>query len=142
MRNNRHNYGDQWKGDHPRNANSKERKTMNNSQSHLFSQNRNANNSRALEQKMTKKIIDVVLKNPKEPKRSSISTNLPPNQKTLLSTITSLMYSIDINFEQSFLDIELIMQILTFWGYPYHYNKTVFQPIGAQHTWHSCLQMM
>ena len=98
MKNNRSNYGDQWKGDNQRNANSKERKTMNNSQSHLFSQNRNANNSRALEQKMTKKIIDVVLKNPKEPKRSSISTNLPPNQKTLLSTITSLMYSMDMNF--------------------------------------------
>lgn len=60
----------------------------------------------------------------------------------MISTIASFMNSIDRNFDKTNLDIESIPQLLTFWGYGQNYNKTVFQPVGAQHTWPACLSMM
>jgi hypothetical protein len=52
------------------------------------------------------------------------------------------MALIDRCFEKAPLDLELIPPLLMFWGYPHNYNKSVFQPVGAPHTWPVCMQMM
>lgn len=37
---------------------------------------------------------------------------------------------------------EMIAEIYKIIGYPQTINKTMFQPIGAPHTWNSCLQIL
>ncbi len=91
---------------------------------------------------MASTINNALLRLPNQGNRSSISNSLQPKASTLISTISAFMNSIDRNFQKSNLDVESIPQLLTFWGYPHSYNKSVFQPIGAPHTWPNCLQMM
>jgi hypothetical protein len=82
------------------------------------------------------------MKLPSQGKRTSISTSIQPKASNLISNISSFMALIDRTFEKSNIDVESIPQLLTFWGYTQNYNKSVFQPVGAPHTWPVCLQMM
>lgn len=91
---------------------------------------------------MTSNILAALLKIPNQGNRSSLSNSLQPKTSTMINTISSFMNSIDHQFEKNYLDIDSIPQLLNFWGYPHSYNKSVFQSIGAPHTWGTCLQMM
>ena len=62
------------------------------------SHNRQHGNTKAQEHKMTKVITEALLKNPSQSRRNSISTYLQPNQRTLYSTISSLLNCIDHHF--------------------------------------------
>ena len=46
---------------------------------------------------------------------------------------------IDNDTQQGSIDLDFVIKTLNFFKYPHHYTKNVFQPIGAQHTWHACL---
>ena len=74
--------------------------------------------------------------------KSLALTTLKPNQKSLLSTVASLLSSFDDHFEEQNLTIDMMIDVFKTLGYTQSINKTVFQPVGAPHTWGVCLQMM
>lgn len=77
-----------------------------------------------------------------ENRRGSLGTYLKPNSKNLMSTIASFLHSLDNHFESSDLELDMIIDLYKMIGYPGNINKTIFQPVGAPHTWPVCLQMM
>jgi hypothetical protein len=38
--------------------------------------------------------------------------------------------------------IDVVIDALRIFGYKGNYNKTIFQPIGAPHTWSHCLAIL
>lgn len=140
MRNNRNTIGDQNKPPQRSLTNSIERKTMTNPQTYQ-TQSRQINQQQQ-NQKMASTINSTLLRLPNQGNRSSISNSLQPKASTMISTISTFLNSIDRNFQKKDIDIQGIPALLQFWGYPHNYNKSVFQPIGAPHTWPNCLQMM
>ena len=120
--------------------NSVERKTFT---ANNVPQSHSRQNHNVLPDQMARFITETLLKIPSQNSRASISTtSLKPNQKTLFSTISSLVFGIDHDFQESLVKEDTIQQLMKFWGYPHTINKTVFNPVGAPHTWNTCLQIM
>ncbi len=70
------------------------------------------------------------------------ATNFKSNSKTLLNTIGTFLNSIDGSFEVGSVEVDHIIDIFRFMGYPHTINKNIFNPVGAPHTWTACLQLM
>jgi SMC interacting uncharacterized protein involved in chromosome segregation len=64
------------------------------------------------------------------------------SNKIFLDVMGIFLRSLDHKFERGDVNADLIMDILKAFGYPHNYNKTIFQPIGAPHTWGHCLSIL
>ena len=94
---NRNTIGDQWKP--PRNyANSVERKTLTTGNPNIGASHARHHTQAHTNEQMARLITETLLKIPNQNSRASICTSLKPNQKTLMSTISNFLYSIDRNF--------------------------------------------
>lgn len=94
---------------------------------------------------MGRTINGALMKLPSQGKRSSITLSSAVTQskaKDVISNVGAFMTLVDSNFDKSMVDFEVVQQLLTFWGYPINYNKSVFQTVGAPHTWFTCMQIM
>ena len=63
------------------------------------------------------------------------------DQKTVLTLIGNFMGVLD-NKEHVKVDVESIPDIFKALGCPYNVNKNIFNPVGAKHTWGSCLMII
>lgn len=121
--------------------NQNQNQNQNQTQNQVQTQSRQANLQLNIE-KMCEKINRALYKFGESGARSSINNTIQPKGSTLFNNISTFINAIDRNSEKFVVDTENIPAILNFWGYPHFYNKNIFQPIGAPHTWPSCLQMM
>lgn len=100
-------------------------------------------NLSAQSEKMSRYISMVLQKVSNEPQRySGVVPVLKSTNRSLISVISALMRSVDGHFDSSDLEADMIVELFRMIGYTNNISKTIFQPIGAPHTWPSCLQMV
>ena len=64
------------------------------------------------------------------------------SNKIFLDVVCIFIKTIDHKFERGDVNAEGVMELLKFFGYPHNYSKSIFQPIGAPHTWGQCLMIL
>ena len=110
---------------------------------HPRSHSRNHQNQQQFQHQMVENINMTLNKiGGGEEKRRSVDKELKPNQKTVFNIIASFLHSFDGHFHSGMLDVDLIFEMYRLMGYPGNLHKTIFQPVGAPHTWNHCLQML
>lgn len=65
-----------------------------------------------------------------------------PGSKIFFEIIAIFLQVLDQNFEQKDLNVDVIIDIFKMLNYTGNLSKNIFQPIGAPHTWVSCLGML
>lgn len=76
-------------------------------------------------------------------RRYSLSTvAFKPNQRVLLDTIATFLREFDGRFDSSGLDCDMLPEVFKIIGFYSPINKNLFNPVGAPHTWNSCLLIM
>ena len=73
---------------------------------------------------------------------SSGGFQLKPSQKALLTVCATLMRELDDTFQFEDLDLEFLPEMFKTIGYFSPINKNIFMPVGAPHTWPSCITLM
>ncbi len=90
---------------------------------------------------MVKVIMNTLRKLPSYTDKASTST-FGANNSTLTSVIATLLSELSFKVDPAQLSHELIKDYFRLLGYPYKISNNIFTPVGASHTWGSCLQMM
>lgn len=100
--------------------------------------------SKPTNEDMNRSITDVLsLIPPLESGRVSLSNLIyKPGMKTLSSAIATLLSIFDEEIQPSQFDAETILDIFKLFEYPFPVNKNIFLPVGAPHTWSTCLTMV
>lgn len=60
------------------------------------------------------------------------------------NVLTLLLHGIDGSFKLEYINnsMEMVILALNMFGYKGNCSKAIFQPIGAWHTWNSCLMIL
>jgi SMC interacting uncharacterized protein involved in chromosome segregation len=124
-----------------------DRPTYNNNTS--VSKQQTEKGTQSLQDKMITKILEVVgkLENPTNTPALSRETLKTGSNKAFFDVLCIFFRAIDghterAEFNSSSTNTELMQDALRVFGYKGNYNRSLFQPIGAPHTWTQCLTIL